>query len=350
MERHCTETYMLLNTKNIETRLSINAGKSYHKHELKIRIDKATLVSSFSNKNEKNKILSALKNCNKFQNNKYVIIHTKLKEGHPYKKAINIFSREKIPSLLLHIAYAPVNKNTGGIRFDFRPQHVSDNEFKELIKWMKSQFGKAIIKTISRSWITQIDVALDIYECRLKDYLWSLKNAGVSKYFHHKNGLPGLRLGSIRSKLNILCYEKIHIRRKEFCSLQSENGLMEVTNINHRHLLRIEARVKPKITLDQNRGKSLSLKEISSMDNPFLRLVIYSNQMQEDLIKKTYLQYKLKTNDVNVIKNKMRKRSKLSRHSLAVIDKNAIDLINRDKLWEKWELCIRRFEYLIQKY
>lgn len=343
-------TYMLLNIKNIETRPSINAGKSYHKHKLKIRIDKATLVSSFSNKNEKIKIHSALRNCNKSQNNKYIITHTKLKEGHPYKKAISILSREKIPSMLLHISYSPVNKNTGSIRFDFRPQHVNDNEFKELIKWMTSQFGNEIVKTISRSWITQIDVALDIYDCKLKDYSWALKNAGVSEYFHHKNGLPGLRLGSIRSKINILCYEKIYIRRREFNSLQSENGLMEVTNRNHRHLLRIEARVKPKITLKQKKEKALPLKEISSIDNPFLRLIIYSNHMQEELIKKSYLQYKLKTNDVLVIKNKMRKRSKLSRHSLAVIDKNTIDLIDRDKLWEIWELCTRRFEYLMRKY
>lgn len=342
-------TYMLLNIKNIETRPSINAGKSYHKHKLKIRIDKATLVSSFSNKNEKIKIHSALRNCNKSQKNKYIITHTKLKEGHPYKKAISILSREKIPSMLLHIAYSPVNKNTGSIRFDFRPQHVNDNEFKELIKWMTSQFGKAITKIISRSWITQIDVALDIYNCKLQDYLWSLKNTGVSEYFHHKNGLPGLRLGSIRSKMNVLCYEKIYIGRKKFSSLQYENGLVIVNNKNHKHLLRIEARFKPKIILQGKKGKPLSLKEIASMENPFLRLMIYSNKMQEDLINKNYLQYKMKTNNLIVIKNKMKRRSKLSRHSLAVIEKNNVDFIDRDKVWEKWKLCISRLEYLSQE-
>ncbi|NTX70967.1 hypothetical protein FCH31_16300 [Lelliottia amnigena] len=341
-------SYMLLNIKNIETRPSINAGKSYHNHKLKIRIDKATLVSNFSNKNEKIKIHSALRNCNKSPNNKYIITHTKLKESHPYKKAINIFSREKTQSLLLHIDYSPVNKNTGSIRFDFRPQHVNDSEFKELIKWMESQFGKEIIKMISRSWITQIDVALDIYDCKLKDYLWSLKNAGVSKYFNHRNGLPGLRLGSIRSKINILCYEKIYIRRKEFSSLQSENGLLEVNSKNHKYLLRVETRFKPNTKLQGKKGKPLSLKEIASMENPFLRLMVYNNQMQENLIKKNYLQHKIKTNNLIVIKKKMKKRSKLSRHSLAVIDKNVIELIDRDKIWEKWELCIRRFQYISQ--
>lgn len=342
------ETYMLLNNKNIETRPSINAGKSYHEHKLKIRIDKATLVSSFNNKKEKNKIHSALRNCNKSQSNKYVITHTKLKEGYPYKKAISILSREKIPSMLLHIAYSPVNKKTGSIRFDFRPQHVNDSEFKELIKWMESKFGKEIIKIISRSWITQIDVALDIYDCKLKDYLWSLKNAGVSKYFHQKNGLPGMRLGSIRSKINILCYEKIYIRRKEFYSLPSENGLLRVKSKNHKYLLRVEARFKPKTILQGKKGKPLPLKEIAAMENPFLRLMIYSNQMQENLISKDYLPYKIKTNNVIVIKNKMKRRSKLSRHSLAVIEKSEMDLIDRDKIWEKWKLCIRRFQYISQ--
>jgi len=337
---------MLLNMKNIETRLSISAGKSYHKHVLKIRIDKVTLVSNFSKKNEKVKIHTALRDSIKSQSIKYTITHTKLKEGHPYKKAINIFSKEIIPSLLLHIAYSPVNKNTGSIRFDFRPQHVNDNEFKELIKWMESQFGKEIIKTISRSWITQVDVALDIYNCKLKDYIWSLKNAGVSEYFHQKNGLPGLRLGSIRSKINILCYEKIYIRREEFYSLQSENGLINIKNKNYKHLLRIEARFKPKLTFKNKNRKALFLKEISSMENPFLRLKVYSNKMQENLIKKKYLLYKIMTNDVMVIKNKMKKSSKLSRHSLAVIERNEIDLIVRDKLWEKWKLCVRRLQSL----
>lgn len=211
---------------------------------------------------------------------------------------------------------------------------------------MESQFGKEIIKTISRSWITQVDVALDIYNCKLKDYIWSLKNAGVSEYFHQKNGLPGLRLGSIRSKINILCYEKIYIRREEFYSLQSENGLINIKNKNHKHLLRIEARFKPKLTFKNKKRKALFLKEISSMENPFLRLKVYSNKVQENLIKKKYLLYKIMTNDVMVIKKKMKKSSKLSRHSLAVIEKNEIDLIDRDKLWEKWKLCVRRLQSL----
>ena len=339
---------MLLNMKNIETRLSISAGNSFHNHELKIRIDKATLVSSFSTEDEKIKIHSALKNCNKLPNDKYAITHTKLKEGHPYKKAINIFSREEIPSLILHIAYVPVNNNTGSIRFDFRPQHVSDNEFKEFIKWMKSQFGKAIIKTIRRSWITQIDVALDIYDCKLKDYLWSLKNSGASQYFHHKNGLPGLRLGSTRSKISILCYEKIYMQRNLFNSFKTESEYLEL-NKNYRNLLRIEARVKPKKKLRSKKEKALLLKEISSMENPFLRLMIYNNQMQEELIQKNYLKYKMKTQNVAIIKNKMKKSVKLSRHCLAVIERNAIDLIDQDKLWEKWLLCINKLTYIINK-
>lgn len=338
---------MLLNTKNIETRLSIGAGKSYHNHSLKIRIDKASLVSSFSNKDDKRKIYTTLRKINNSPNNNYIITHTKLKEGHPYKKAINIFSREKSPSLLLHIAYSPVNKNTGKIRFDFRPQNFNDNEFKELIKWLESQFGKEFIKTIRNSWITQIDIALDIYDCKLKDYLWSLKNSGVSKYFSHKNGLPGLRLGSIRSKIHILCYEKIYIKRKDFSSMKPQNGLIEVKNKNHRHLLRIEARYKPKITSHSKEAKALLLNEISSMDNPFLRLMIYSNEAQENLIRNNYLPYKLRTNDILVIKKKMKKRSRLSRHSLSIIEKNKIEFIDKDKVWEKWKLCIRRLGFLL---
>lgn len=337
---------MLLNKKNIETRLSVSAGKSYHNHNLRIRIDKATFVSLFSNRDEKIKILSKLMNMSKSSHEEYSIHYTRLKEGHPYKKAITIFSKEKIPSLLLHIAYSPVNKKTGSIRFDFRPQHLNNKEFKCFIKWMESQLGDDITKLMRRSWITQIDVALDVYNCKLEDYLWSLKNAGRSDYFHDKNGLPGMRLGSIRSKTNLLCYEKIYIGRKKFNSLQQKNGLVEIKKGNYENLLRIEARIKPKIALPNTKESALLLKEISSMNNPFLRLMIYSNQLQEELIKKNYLRYKMKTNNVIVIKNKMKKRSKLSRHSLTMIEKNKVNLIDYDKIWEKWKLCIRRLEYL----
>jgi hypothetical protein len=75
--------------------------------------------------------------------------------------------------------------------------------------------------------------------------LWPLKNSGASEYFHHKNGFPGLRLGSIRSKISILCYEKIYIQRKFFNSFKTESEYLEV-NKDYRNLLRIEARVKPK--------------------------------------------------------------------------------------------------------
>ncbi|MFZ5413120.1 hypothetical protein, partial [Enterobacter kobei] len=74
------------------------------------------------------------------------------------------------------------------------------------------------------------------------------------------------------------------------------------------------------------------------------------HMMQENLIKKNYLQCKLKTSDVNVIKKKMKKRLKLSRHSLAVIEQSKIDLIDLDKIWEKWELCIDRFKYFKVEY
>ncbi|MFX2607006.1 hypothetical protein V6281_24695, partial [Enterobacter asburiae] len=106
---------------------------------------------------------------------------------------------------------------------------------------------------------------------------------------------------------------------------------------------------KPKKKLRSKKEKALLLKEISSMENPFLRLMIYNNQMQEELIKKNYLKYKMKTQNVAIIKNKMKKSVKLSRHCLAVIERNAIDLIDQDKLWEKWLLCINKLTYIINK-
>lgn len=45
------------------------------------------------------------------------------------------------------------------------------------------------------------------------------------------------------------------------------------------------------------------------MDNPFLRLMIYNNKMQEELIKNNHLKYKLKTQNVTIIKNKIKRKT-----------------------------------------
>ena len=46
---------------------------------------------------------------------------------------------------------------------------------------------------------TKLMSLLDVYKCKLDDYIWGLERSGKTAYFDKENGLPGLRIGSCRS-------------------------------------------------------------------------------------------------------------------------------------------------------
>ncbi|MEA3696753.1 hypothetical protein VBL72_14395 [Enterobacter hormaechei] len=340
---------MQLNIKNIEFCNSQEIGKDIFNRKLKIRIDKLTLVSDFSSKSKKENIYLKLDKLPDATHNKYNVRRAFPRKNKPYRKAIIIKKKGKNSPVLLRIDYSPINFNTGEIRFDFHPQHQTSAGNDKLIMWIANKVGSDIIDTITNAWVKQVDIALDINDCRLKDYIWDLKGARKSKYYSTAKGLPGIRIGSSRSIQHILFYEKIDASDSKLKRGNVNSKHIDVDIKNHTRFLRVEARYRPKSKSKKNILGSLMLCDICKMKNPFEMIKIYSLSLIEEIKSEGVLK-KCPNNSLIAIKNKVKKEmnySRLPRNLMKSIDNNEIELFDNDSIWNNWNECIKNLSIFI---
>jgi hypothetical protein len=339
---------MQLNIKNIEFCNSQKIGKDVFNRELKIRIDKLTLVSDFLSESKKENVYYKLDRLPDTAHYMYNVRRAFPRKNKPYRRAIIIKGKEKNSPVLLRIDYSPINSNTGGIRFDFHPQHQTSAGNDKLLMWIGNKVGDNIIDTISNSWVKQIDVALDINNCRLKEYIWDLKGARKSKYYSTTKGLPGIRIGSSRSLQHILFYEKIDASHSKIKRDKIISKHIDVDIKSHTRFLRLEVRYRPKSK--KKITGSLMLCDISRMKNPFKMIRIYSLSLIEEMKSEGYLKKCPNNNSLIAIKNKINKEmnySRLPRNVLKAIDDHEIELFDDDFIWSNWKNCIRNLSMFI---
>lgn len=336
---------MLLNKKNIDTCTSLKIGKDKNGNPLKIRIDKLTIVSGFINKEEKNKTYAKLKKIRQMKQSRYSITFIKNKEEMPYRSALLIKERKEESPLLLRIDYSPINNKTGGIRFDFHPQYLTPKKIDRLLSWMNLQLGEIVYHLLARAWITRVDVALDLYDRYLHDYIWELDRAGKPKYFNEKNGLPSVQLGSNRSRIHILCYEKLDVFKNKSIVREKNSDLIKINFNAHKKFLRIESRYMPNSKPTSKNGNPLMLKDILKMENPFIRLQVYSKDLAHHLSKNEYIlnippepsTYMLKC----CIKKQM-KYSRIPRNIQKIFIKHRIYFFEKNIIWKSWPICVKQ--------
>ncbi|EHD19598.1 MULTISPECIES: hypothetical protein [Brenneria] len=336
---------MLLNKYNIDFCSSMRIGKDNDRHSLKIRIDKLTVVSCFLNKTEKNKSYYKLNKMRNKNYKKYRVKHIKNKAGKPYRNALLIMGIKEKSPVLLRIDYSPINHNTGGIRLDFHPQHLTASKIDHLLSWINHRLGEIFYHLLARSWITRIDVAIDIYGCRLDDYIWGLERAGKTAYYDTKNGLPGVRIGSPRSLLHILCYEKVDAHRSKKLTFQEKSRFININLNEHRQFLRIESRYTPKAKPTSKNGNSLMLAHLLSMGNLFERLQIYSNDLAHELLTEGFIRTIPAEPSIVALKRCVMQDmqgSRLPRAVIGIIVKHEIELLNKNTIWEQWSLCVEQ--------
>lgn len=341
---------MQLNVKNIEFCNSQAIGKDIFNRELKIRIDKLTLVSDFSSISEKENAYSKLDRLPDEVCYKYNVRKAFPRKNKPYRKAIVIKGKGKNSPILLRIDYSPINSNTGGIRFDFHPQHQTSAGNDKLLTWIGNKVGNNIIDTIANAWVKQVDIALDINNCRLKDYVWDLKGARTSKYYSTAKGLPGIRVGSSRSIQHILFYEKIDASDSKIKRDKVNSKHIDMDIKSHARFLRIEVRYRPKSKSKKNITGSLMLCDISRMKNPFKLLRIYSLSIIEEMKSEGVLRKCPNNNSLIAIKNKINKEmnySRLPRNVMKSIYDNEIELFDDDFIWNNWKECIKNLSMFI---
>ncbi|EBJ0985237.1 hypothetical protein GR410_002809 [Salmonella enterica] len=332
---------MLLHRSNIDICQSLNIGNDNDGHNLRIRIDKLTVVSDFLPEEEKREAYSKLEEMNQRSERKYRVEYIKNKKEKPYRKSLNIYSRKKNSPVLLHIDYVPKHPNTGGLRLDFNPQHMTKVKIDELVSWINGNLGEIFYRLLVRAWVTRIDVALDVYNCKLDDYLWGLKNAGKGTYYDTENGLPGVRIGSNRSLLHIHCYEKVNARRDRKLILKDRAKLININLDEHKRFLRIEARYKPGAKPTSKKKDALMLSQLLEMKNPFKRLQVYSNSLGEELLTRGCLTTLPKEPSVIALKASLRQQLGRSRLN-ALLARHKTVLFDEREIWNLWPRCVEQ--------
>ncbi|MGQ6052059.1 hypothetical protein ACUNHQ_21780 [Serratia sp. IR-2025] len=332
---------MLLHRKSIDLCRSLKLGKDKHGHALKIRIDKLTIVSYFSTTEEKEEVYNRLEEMRQGINERYRVKYIRNKEKKPYRKSLNIYSRKKNSPVLLHIDYVPKHPNTGGLRLDFNPQHMTKVKIDDLVSWINGNLGEIFYRLLVRAWVTRIDVALDVYNCKLDDYLWGLKNAGKSTYYDTENGLLGVRIGSNRSLLHIHCYEKVNAHRDRKLILKDRAKLININLDEHKRFLRIEARYKPGAKPTSKKKDALMLSQLLEMRNPFKRLQVYSKNLGKELLNKGYLHALPKEPSVIALKSGLKQQPGRSRLT-AMLNRHKIVLFDEREIWNLWPRCVEQ--------
>lgn len=332
---------MLLHRKNIDLCRSLKLGKDKHGHALKIRIDKLTIVSDFSIPEEKEEVYNRLEEMRQGIYKKYRVKYFRNKEKKPYRKSLNIYTRKKNSPALLHIDYVPIHPNTGEVRFDFHPQHMTTERIDHLLSWVNTVLGDTFYQLLVRAWITRVDVALDVYNCKLDDYIWGLKRSGKTKYYDTENGLPGVRIGSHRSLLHIHFYEKLNARRDRKLILKDRAKLININLDKHKHFLRIEARYKPGAKPTSKKKDALMLSQLLKMRNPFKRLQVYSKGLGEELLTGECLTTIPKEPSVTALKASLRQQLGRSRLN-ALLAKHKTELFDEREIWNQWPRCVER--------
>lgn len=341
---------MLINKYNIDTCSSLSIGKDAQGNLLKIRVDKLTVVSCFIDKTEMKDVYSKLKRIRKKIHKRYSIEYIKNKEDMPYRTALLIKSKNKRHPLLLRIDYSPINKNTGGIRFDFHPQHLTTKKIDNLLLWMNKQLGEIFYQLLSRAWVTQIDVALDLYSRRLDDYIWGLQGSAKSEYYNEPKGLPGIRIGSKRSIVHLLCYEKIYLEKIKEKSYQKKSKFVNIDLNQHEYFLRIEARYRPNAKPTSDYGKPLMLSNVQYMENAFKRVQICSKNLANELHEKGYINKIPREPSISSLKRRVLKDmnySRLPRNVKRIFDSNRIYVFDKDVIWERWPIYIKKLSSII---
>lgn len=334
---------MLLNKRNIDFCYSLDVGKTTKDKQLKMRTDKLCVVSRFDNDAEMNETYVSLESMNHAKSKKYRVQYIRTNEEKPYRKALLIRGKKKNSPVLLRIDYSPINRNTGGIRLDFRPQHMTPQKIDHLLSWINRQLGEICYQLLARAWITQIDVALDVYNCKLDDYIWGLERSGKTAYFNKEDGLPGIRIGSYRSLLHFLCYGKIDANSGRKLVFQERAKFININFDEYQQFLRIEARYRPNATPTSKNGNVLMLAHILEMRNPFERLRVYSKDLGDALLDRRYLYALPNAPSIAEMKRYMMDAmqcSRLPRKVDRLIAEYEIELFDKHTVWMQWSRCV----------
>ncbi|WP_077542648.1 hypothetical protein [Rodentibacter genomosp. 1] len=320
----------------------IRVGK-FRGNNLCMGIDKLSFVCDIKSKIEYQEICRKLEFLSKETSRRYNI-KKEIGLSNKYKENFKISCKNN-PSFYLLISYDPLYKvNVPTIRFELSPQYAEIDSIFNIVEWLKKGIGKGIIeKLFRRARITRLDLTIDIHSKKfITNYYFSISKARTGiRFINNKDNLKNnYAVGSNRSSFYLLVYEKVKLYTSN--SYYSEDLITVSEKDIETRITRLELRIKPK-----NKGKKYRLHNLSKLDNPFLLIKIYDEELIENNIS-GFLPYLQTARSLPVsIKNYLASQNGSTRHNQVVLNdqlRKAESKFQLDINWDKWQDIVKRFE------
>ncbi|WP_051124143.1 hypothetical protein [Dickeya aquatica] len=164
-------------------------------------------------------------------------------------------------------------------------------------------------------------------------------------YYDTLKGLPGIQIGSKRSQIHLLCYEKIDAYGNKSQKFKGQSKFIKINPNNHKRFLRIESRYRPNAKPTSKNGRPMMLADLLTMKNPFERLQVYSKDMPHQLLGKGFIFEIPNEPSLGRLKQYILKDmqySRLPRNIINEIKKHKIDLFNKHNFWYRWPLLVKK--------
>ncbi|PXB02153.1 hypothetical protein [Pectobacterium carotovorum] len=355
----------MLNVKNIKMNKGVPVGQTHGRYPMTMHIDWMTVVSDYSCEDEKeifeaNMLLLKMKLKGEYNVTRRNM-DTRSKKKPPYKNGLHISECGAGTPKLLSIYTSPRFKKVGGISIQIHPQHTTGERMDSLFNKLNATLDGLLFPILSRGWVTRVDIALDIYGCKLDDYYWWLNWAKAYEDFCEPYGLPGLQIGR-KAALSLNLYEKIDasdakikgLKRAIFHVFDKNNHgklryrkerLIDLKKEQYPDLLRAEFRVQEKKNATgkySKAGKVIMLSKLKSMKNPLQRLKVYKRALMSDMFNEWY---KLGQPDTNCSKGVVNllyrdKGGRLVRAAERIFERREVALFSANEVWSSWSDCV----------
>ncbi|WNK47373.1 hypothetical protein RM153_11165 [Pantoea agglomerans] len=343
----------------------IPVGQTHGRYPMTMHIDWLTLVSDYKNNKEKEALESTLLLLKKKLKGEYNVTRKNMdkrsKKKPPYKNGLHISECGTDSPKLLSIYTSPRFKKVGGISIQIHPQCTTGEGMDSLLNKLNVALGGLLIPILSRSWVTRVDIALDIYGCKLNDYFWWLSWAKAYEDFSEPYGLPGLQIGR-KSALSLNLYEKIDasdtkiegLKRAIFHVFDKDNRgkdrkrierLIDLNKEQHPGLLRAEFRVQEKKNAYgkySKAGKVVMLSALKSMNNPLRRLKVYDRALMSDMYNEWYKVGRPDTNSSKGLVSLLNRDTErhLGRAAERIFERREVELFSANEVWSNWSDCV----------
>lgn len=213
---------------------------------------------------------------------------------------------------------------TCGIKFDWSPRLITPETYERFNSLVDGLVPGGMGRLLHESSIRYIEIALDVQEANVHDYLMAFPRIARSYvYYNPRDDSQSSYLGTLRGKKSFICYDK----KRE---LRARHAY-----ITRKDLLRVEFKSRERHTLSSLR----------TLPNPFNNLLVVNINTARNLNSSPDWQYFIDRCEYMGAQQALvyfsPRRKRTARHQLGVAQ---APWMNAAEIWERWPQLIANFE------